>query len=419
MRTSFAALLLLVGAPLLAQTDAPEVAQARQYIQALCAPEMHGRGYVNGGDSIAADYIAAQFKRLGLEQVKESYFEPFSFRVNTFPEKVSLAIDGKPLIAGTDFLVDPASGSASGRMDLVHISKAQLAFPELRAMAMSVIPGKAVALDLPPTKNADSIALYNTYIEDMLHYGPVLRKETGKLTWGVAQEAHPFPLIQVAADAWPDSAEYVDIVVKNRLVKHHARNVLAKVKGRSGKRTLVLTAHYDHLGRMGEVLFPGANDNASGVSMLLNLAAHFAQNKPKYDILFIAFAGEEAGLLGSEWCAVDRAFDLSSVRMLINMDLMGTGDDGIMVVNATDQKEVYDQLLAINERSRRLAAVKSRGPACNSDHCPFVKRGVPGIFIYTLGGITAYHDVLDVPETLPLTDYHDLYLTLIDLIDGL
>ncbi len=63
--------------------------------------------------------------------------------------------------------------------------------------------------------------------------------------------------------------------------------------------------------------------------------------------------------------------------------------------------------------------VRSRGPACNSDHCPFVQKGVPAIFIYTMGGVSYYHDVMDRPETLPLTKFDGLYRTLATLLSTL
>ncbi len=393
---------------------------ARKWVDKLASPELHGRGYLNGGDSLAAELIAAEFQRLGLQPLRNSYFEPFSFPVNTFPEQVRFSVDGTPLRPGTDFLVDPSSGTARGTFELVHLTLDDLMSPERRSMSMGVATGRAIALHLPPTQDQDTSALYHAIEKDLLHYGPVLRKATGKLTWGVSQQARPFPLIEVAEEAWKDSASAIELNVVNRLRRHNARNVWGLVKGRSSKRLLVVTAHYDHLGRMGpDVLFPGANDNASGVSMLLNLAAHFSTERPRYDMLFIAFAGEEAGLVGSEWCAVDRAFDLGSVRLLVNLDLLGTGEEGITVVNATAQQDVFDALVARNSATGRLAKVNPRGPACNSDHCPFVKRGVPAIFIYTMGGIAAYHDVLDRPETLPLTDYKDVHLTLVDLLNGL
>ena len=253
-----------------------------------------------------------------------------------------------------------------------------------------------------------------------MRYGPVLKRANGKLTWSVAGDAMPFPLIEISKETWPDSAFVLDISVRNKLVpRYEARNVLGVAKGKS-KDWLIISAHYDHLGMMGpDAMFPGANDNASGVAMLLTLAEYFAQHPCKQNILFVAFAGEEAGLKGSEWCAVDRPIDLARVKLMVNLDILGTGDEGIMVVNATEQKAVYDQLVAANTKMPRLAAIKQRGPACNSDHCPFVKRGVPAIFIYTLGGITAYHDVFDKPETLPLTEFPDIFLSLTELITKL
>ncbi len=425
MRIAPTPLLALATVPLLlstvqAQDPDAVLANARRWVDTLASPALHGRGYISGGDSLAAELIAAEFDRLGLLPVRGSRFEPFSFTVNTFPDSVKLAVDGRSLRPGVDFLVDPASGSASGHYELVHLSLTDLATPERRAMTMGVATGKAIALHVPATRNADTLALLHDLQEDLLHHGPVLQMASGKLTWGVARQATPFPLLEIAREAWNDSATAIDLRVRNRLRNHNARNVWGLVKGRSSKQLVVLTAHYDHLGRMGpDVLFPGANDNASGVSMLINLAARYAREKPRYDMLFIAFAGEEAGLMGSRWCAVDRAFDLGAVKLLINLDLLGTGEEGITVVNATAQQEVFEAIVASNAATGRLAQVKPRGPACNSDHCPFAERGIPAIFIYTMGGIAAYHDVMDRAETLPLTDYHDVYLTLVDLINGL
>jgi Zn-dependent M28 family amino/carboxypeptidase len=172
----------------------------------------------------------------------------------------------------------------------------------------------------------------------------------------------------------------------------------------------VITAHYDHLGTLGrKKYFPGANDNASGVSMLLELAHYYSQNKPAYSMVFIAFAGEESGLIGSSYFVRKPTMELANIHFLINLDLLGTGDDGIMVVNGSVFKKEYDELIAINEKQHLLPAIKMRGEAANSDHYPFYKRKVPCFFIYTLGGIAAYHDVMDVAKTLPLTKYKEVF----------
>ncbi|MEX1132895.1 MAG: M28 family peptidase [Flavobacteriales bacterium] len=396
------------------------VKQARAHLDTLTSEDFHGRGYVQGGDAKAAAYLAKHFKRIGLKPVKKDYYQPFTFNVNSFPDSIGVTVDGQVLRPGIDYLVDPASGSASGSYTLVHITPDDLLTPERRAMTMGVLTGNAACLHLPNTSKSDSLELFAAMARDLMHYGPVVKPTAGKLTWSVSAEALPFPLIEVSKTFVSDSAETIDLHVKNNLiVRHEAKNVLGMAKGK-GKGWIIVGAHYDHLGRMGpDALFPGANDNASGVAMLLSLAEWFAKKPAKHNILFVAFAGEEAGLLGSEWCAVDRPIDMKEVRMMLNLDILGTGDDGIMVVNATANVKEFDRLVALNGSKNYLPDVRSRGPACNSDHCPFVKRGVPGIFVYTLGGVAHYHDVNDRAESLPLTKFGDLQALLKDYIIGM
>lgn len=421
MKRLVLALTLSASLPASAQDNSILLQQARAWIDTLTSPAFHGRGYVNDGERIASDWIADRFRDFGLQPLKKDFFQPFQFNVNSFPDSIIVSVDGKQLVPGTDFLVDPMSGKADGTFEIVHVGPADLASPERRSMTMGVIAGKATCVHWPATKNADSLRLFNKWERDLMHYGPVLKQAT-KLTWSVAQEAMPYPLLEVTTSTLSDSARTLQVRMQSKLlVRHPARNVLGMVKGKS-KKWVIVSAHYDHLGRMGpEALFPGANDNASGTAMLLSLAQHFAkkENKPKHNILFIAFAGEEAGLVGSEWCAVDRPIDLSAVRLMVNLDIMGTGDDGIMVVNAIAQQQAFDQLVAINGSKGYVKEVKARGPACNSDHCPFVQRGVPAIFIYTLGGVAYYHDVLDKSATLPLTEFADIHALLRDLIRAL
>ncbi|HQW87541.1 MAG TPA: hypothetical protein PLH93_10165, partial [Flavobacteriales bacterium] len=195
MRILHLPFLALAALPAAAQDAATVLANARKWVDTLASPALHGRGYVNGGDSLAAELIAAEFDRLGLHRVRDSRFEPFSFTVNTFPDSVKLAVDGNALRPGIDFLVDPASGSAKGRYDVVHLTLSDLATPERRAMTMGVVAGRAIALHLPVVRSADSLALVRRVQDELLHYGPVLRRSAGKLTWGVAQQATRFPLL--------------------------------------------------------------------------------------------------------------------------------------------------------------------------------------------------------------------------------
>lgn len=417
MKTYPLVLFVFCALGLLAQDDDMSVRRnAMKVVSDLTAEEMHGRGYVQQGDRKAAEYIVNRFKEYGLLCYKDGMEQAFEFPVNTFPGEMSLVVDGKPLEPGKDFIVHPASGSVQDNFELSAFDLAGFVggFGDVTSFK-----GKALLFDPPATTDRDSIGLYNAIAELLMDGNPIIRLRDDKLTWSVASTAHKFPLIEVLRSAWPDSARFVDIHVEQELrERHYATNVIGYVKGKKKKKKhVVITAHYDHLGRMGsETYFPGANDNASGVAMLLSLAEYYSRNQPDYTMVFMAFAGEEAGLIGSHHYIENPYFELDKIRFLLNLDILGTGDDGIMVVNASKEVDEYEQLVAINERSDRLAAVKKRGPACNSDHCAFVERGVPAFFIYTLGGVAFYHDVWDKGETLPLTAFPQIRSSLVDLI---
>ncbi|MBN2813445.1 MAG: M28 family peptidase, partial [Bacteroidales bacterium] len=243
----------------------------------------------------------------------------------------------------------------------------------------------------------------------------VIEITSEKLTHGIASVANPIPWFRVKADAFPANAKNVKIQVDNRLLaKHETRNVVATILGTKYPDSMfVFTAHYDHLGTMGRnVFFPGANDNASGVSMMLTLARYFKDHPLPYTLVFMAFSGEELGLLGSSYFADNPLIDLKAVKFLVNLDMVGNGSEGITVVNGGVFHEWYSTLVYINDAQQLLATVKKRGEACNSDHCPFYRKGVPSFFIYTMGGISAYHDLDDTPENLSFKGFEGLMLLL-------
>ncbi len=416
MRILLLALFAIPVCPAFAQEIPSVKERAKHVVDTLASPAFFGRGYVHGGDSLAADWLGKQFDRIGLAKLNGTRYERFGFPVNIFPDSIGLRVDGRMLTPGVDFLVDPASGTSVGTFDLVHVKPEDLLTPERKAMTLGVVQRHAAVLDFPHTANSDTLQLYRQLESELARYVPVFRQGGQKLTWSVAGTQARNAILEMRQGVLPDTARQVELRVYNSFVpRHEARNVWGVAKGRS-KDWLLVTAHYDHLGMMGQALFPGANDNASGVSMLLSLAEWFKKHPAKCNILFVAFAGEEAGLKGSEWFVVDRPMDMARIKLVINLDLNGTGDDGITVVNATEQKAVFDKLVAINNETKALPQVKARGPACNSDHCPFVEKGIPAIFIYTMGGVSYYHDVNDRAETLPLTKFDGLYRTLVELI---
>jgi len=173
------------------------------------------------------------------------------------------------------------------------------------------------------------------------------------------------------------------------------------------------------LGGIGnQFYFPGANDNASGISLLLSLAKHFADtNNTKYSIVFIAFAAEELGLLGSKYFVEHSPIDLKKIKFVINLDMVGTGEEGIKIVNSTVHSKQFEILTTINDSTKYISNIYKRGDAANSDHYYFHKAGVPSFFIYTLGGSSEYHNEKDKPNRLSLHAYSGLYKLLIEFIN--
>ncbi len=182
---------------------------------------------------------------------------------------------------------------------------------------------------------------------------------------------------------------------------------------------IVFSAHYDHLGNIDTTIFPGANDNASGVAVLLDLMKYYKQHPLRYSVAFYFFTGEEIGLMGSKYYVEHPLFDLKRIKCLINLDLMGGGSEGIMVVNGKVFEEDFERLKKLNTEKGYHLSIQSRGKAQNSDHYWFTESGVKSFFIYTLGDITAYHDVFDVPGQLKFSHYEKLFDLLNDWLKSI
>lgn len=393
----------------------------KEIVKTLASPEFFGRGYVNDGSKVAADFVETKFKEFGLKAYNNNYKQNFSFDVNTFPTIVEMSIDGKKIETGKDFIVSPISGSCKGEYSLFWIDSLNFprAIEQLKTMRLNGTT--AFVMDKNGITNKETLKLFDEFKYYLVSLGPVISIEEEKFTWSVGHQEAPNALVSVLRSKISKSTEKVTFNIENKLEKdYQVANVIGYIEGKSKRKNIVVSAHYDHLGMMGQkVYFPGANDNGSGTAMLLYLAKYYSTHKPKYNIVFMSFAGEEAGILGSKYYTENPLFPLNKIKFLTNLDLAGTGDEGVTVVNATLHKKEFKKLGKINLKNNYLEKVKLRGPAANSDHYFFTKKGVPAFFIYTNGGIKAYHDVYDKSETLPLTEFNDYSQLLIDFFKKL
>ncbi len=396
---------------------AQDIDYARKVIGTIASDDYYGRGYVNKGVNKAAKYIEAQFAAFGLKSFGKSYAQPFSFPVNTIIQTKTLNIDGKNYRPGTDYLISGFSKSFKGTYNLVCL-------PD------SIMNDKKAKMDFYTGDYKKSFVV-------IPKSNPLLRQEnelsaagvimlTDKLTWSIhlGKKAKNYVVIDMLRDSFPKNAKNITIAFKSKFYeKYKTQNTIGYITGSEYPDSfIVIGAHYDHLGMMGDdACFCGANDNASGTAMMLNLAKYYSQpgNKPKYSIVFISFSGEEMGLLGSVYYVQHPLFSLERIKFMVNIDMVGSGSKGITVVNGSKFEKEFARMQKDNDEHKYIKRVKIRGEACNSDHCPFYMAGVPSFFIYTMGDeYTEYHNVYDRPEKLPLTAYEGVFKLMRDFING-
>jgi aminopeptidase YwaD len=414
--------LVLVLAPL---AVSGQLDHAREVTKTLCSPGFHGRGYVNGGDSIAAEFIQREFKAAGCSFFKQGAFQPFSFNVNTFPGNMSVSVNSTALVPGIDYIVDPSSTGGkiahrkiyklpvSAMLDRKSMEK------ELKMLAAQKKSGNIPAVLICTTGlKGDSLKTANRLLVELTADYTVIEATDAKFTWSVSDKQYEHPLIHIQQRVLDGAQDelFIDYDINAKMIAHQARNVIAYAPAKKrSKKYIVFTAHYDHLGRMGrETYFPGGNDNASGTAMLLELARYFVEHPMDVNVVFMSFAGEEAGLIGSHYYVEHPLFPLENIQFLTNVDIMGSGEEGITVVNATVFPKTFEVLQEINKKKAYLVKIGSRGKAANSDHYFFTEAGVPAFFIYTMGPNKHYHDVLDTYEELSFSEFGDIYHLLID-----
>ncbi|MFH0865033.1 MAG: M20/M25/M40 family metallo-hydrolase, partial [Bacteroidota bacterium] len=158
----------------------------------------------------------------------------------------------------------------------------------------------------------------------------------------------------------------------------------------SAKFTVVIGAHYDHLGYTTnaygkKMICNGADDNASGTSAMMELARFFSDTaKEKYNIAFLAFSAEEKGLYGSAFFVESNVIDLSDVAFMINCDMMGRLDSAKkeLTVYSTGSSPAWDKLLTETETAG-IKIVKKENCSSGSDHYSFYEKNIPDVFFFT------------------------------------
>jgi aminopeptidase YwaD len=408
----------------------------------LCAEDMHGRGYISAGEKNAAYLIENEFKRfnmlpysyvegkVGTQAGKRirNFIQEFTIKVNTFPTKVRLTVDGTDLQAGSDFVLKPSSGPIGDKeLDLFYLTKKHIKDEKAYdAFSSEDYTAVCVVIDVKEFEKEKDNEYYEMVLQNDMRADALMLLVDGVVHWGVSQTFDQFPTYIVKKDKLPKKAAMIEVMHDTKYYySYKTQNVIGKIEGKTYKdQYIIIGAHYDHLGMMGDVYFPGANDNASGTAMMLDLAKYYADvfNQPEYTMLFVGFGAEEAGLLGSKYFVENSPVPLEKVRMMINLDMMSSGEGGLMVVNTKKNNSDFNKIKQINTKKQYVEPLMSRGEAANSDHHYFHQAGVPALFFYLMGEEGKeyyYHNPKDVPSNVSMMGYNASFKLITEFIGKL
>lgn len=394
----FAFIILLFTNSVFAQQAA--ISEMKDRLDKLTSPKLKGRGYIGAGVDSAAILISSWFN----DQHISNNFQHYSISINTFPTNTKVAINGRTLAPGKDYVVH--AGANNFKLlanDVTEINCADTKTKKAWRQLCRTIDARRTYY----VRNLDT--LYK-YLEIGIRKFPYAMRKGNfivempkKLTWLACSKLAKANVLFVHGDAVPEKITSVDVQISNHYIrKFPLKNVIGIVPGTARSDSfIVFTAHYDHLGEMGPgVIFPGANDNASGVSMVMQLASYYAQYPPRYSVTFILFSGEEAGLYGSKYYVRHPQFPLRKIKFLVNLDMVGDAVNGATVVNATSHKTEFELLNKANSKEKLLPELFAREQSKNSDHYPFARKKVPAFFIYGNSTLPFYHDIGDRASTI-------------------
>lgn len=432
----------------------------------LASDALEGRGPATEGLAKAGDYIAAEFKKAGLAPgAKNSYFQLFNIKGARLVDARGLTLKGPKdavvdLKLGADYT--PLGLSKSGAHKDVGVvfagygisSKDYDDYKGLDVAGKIVVvlrespkdfkgPAKSVSLveKLAVAEKADALAVLFVNSAAIAADGDDLFNFGFHATVAV-DEANTLPAFQVkrglvdkllagadtslaklekaidetktpqsrALDGWTGSLE---LRVKRDGID--LSNVVGTLEGKGplAKETVVIGAHYDHLGygsfgsTSGQnkkmAIHNGADDNGSGTTALLELARRFGAMKEREGrrLVFIAFSGEEMGLLGSRhYCDKAPLYPLADTAFMLNLDMVGrmsqdktTGQERVSVLGVGSSKGFSDLLDELNKK-HTLGLKKEAGSRGDSDHWPFNQKKVPYLFFFS-GMHPDYHKASD------------------------
>ncbi|MEO8593073.1 MAG: M28 family peptidase [Candidatus Solibacter sp.] len=410
----------------------------------LASDALEGRGTPSGGLELAGEYIAAQFRRAGLEPGgDEGYFQNAHYQqMRPNPEGLTLTLDTVKAADGTVAIQEAAAADLSN----AAAYKVTLSDPAaLDALTADEVRGKVLFVEIPDGGGGTSG--FQAQRRLLTAVGK-LEPAMVVLVRGAAQPPNPnarvplreasaalakIPVLVLwdkairdavaAATPGPMAATVSARVAEPLITPVKLRNVVGIVPGTDAELKdtyIVVTGHYDHLGMrpngQGDSIFNGANDDASGTVSVIAVAGalNALEEKPKRSIVFMAVFGEEIGGYGARWYTSHPIFPLAKTVADINLEQLGRTDDtegpNVSKFNLTgfDYSDIAATFARVGEQTG-VQAVKHEKNSDEffnrSDNATFAEAGVPSTTLSVAYIYPDYHAVGDEWQKL---DYENM-----------
>lgn len=380
----------------------------QKHVQYLADDKLEGRRTGTAGELLAMEYIIGQYKSLGIEPKGSNGFVQ-EFEINEglqLDEKNGFKINGQSLVLQDDYfpMAFSARKSAQGKPALALSEPGQPWFKDLKELleenkqnphfdieeAIKKLANDAAA------KKATAFIIYNSGTQvDNVQFN---KNDVSQPLSIPVIYVKPVAVKKYFSDLSASLQIELQVSLSNKVRK--ARNIIAYINNNAAN-TVVLGAHYDHLG-YGEdknaldavhEVHNGADDNASGTAALLELARKLKSQSPKQNnYLLMHFSGEELGLMGSKYWLENPTIQ-AATNYMINMDMVGRYDTARkLTIGGYGTSPVWGQM--VPELAKNLAFKLDSAGTGPSDHASFYRKDIPVLFFFT-GSHPDYHKASD------------------------
>lgn len=419
-------LLVNATAQKLSKKETKSLKRIQSHVNYLASDRLEGRGTGSAGEKLSAEYVANQFKKnkISAKGDNGTYFQNFEITTLRMAKDSSkLLINNLPLQLFAEFY--PISYSANRKIvdtKLVLVGYG-ISAPELNYddYAGKDIKGKVVVINIA---TPDSQQAHSKFINYLSLETRVKRAEKLGATGIIFinnGDSKDNPSGELAKNVKPSSipvfflnnSKYIfeipggmPVMMKSVIVSIAAtgHNVIA-YKNNNARYTVIMGAHHDHLG-YGEIpgsrepnsnaIHNGADDNASGTSALIELSKQLKKRKfKKFNYLFIAFSGEEMGLIGSKYFVKNPTIELNNATCMINMDMVGRLKETLMIYGTGTSPYWNEAIALLKQDSSFIRKINtSESGIGSSDHTSFYLDSIPALHFFT-GQHDEYHKPSD------------------------